>query len=147
MGLTLAQVRQNVSTRLDGITGWDPSPMPYDVFRRAPANDLTATFAVGIPSTAALTDRQRAGQDVYVRSDVRVAYAQRIQPKAKTASYDAAQAAGLALVDRLLTNDGANSWPGQLSIAFRDMQGAILDGGEWFVGDLGFDVSFHLTTA
>jgi hypothetical protein len=142
MSLTLEAMRAGVATRAATIAGWTESPYPYEQFRQTTNLDLSSTFAVGVPELQAEPDRQRATEGVLALADVRVAFAQKMKPKEKVASYGLGLEAGRALVKALLTD--ASPFPGERHPVFVGLTGGVIESGEWFLGEARFTVQFRL---
>ncbi len=142
MSLTLEAMRAGIAARVVTISGWTESPYPYEMFGQSTNLDLSSTFAVGVPEVQPEPDRQRATLGTLVLADVRVAFAQKMKPKEKVASYGLGLEAGRAIVKQLLTD--STPYPGERHTVFVGLTGGVIESGEWFVGEAKFTVQFRL---
>jgi hypothetical protein len=142
MSLALEAMRAGVAARVATIAGWTESAHPYETFRNTSNLELSSTFAVGVPELPQEPDRQNAVDGILVLADVRVAYAQKMKPKEKVASYGLGLEAGRAIVKQLLT--AASPFPGVRHPVFVGLTGGVIESGEWFLGEARFTVQFRL---
>lgn len=142
MPLTLEAMRAGVATRVATLAGWTESALPFEQFRNTSNLELSSTFAVGVPEIQPEPDRQRAAEGVLSLADVRVAFAQKMKPKEKVASYGLGLESGRAIVKALLTD--VSPWPGERHPVFVGLTGGVIESGEWFVGEARFTVQFRL---
>ena len=141
MSLTPANVRQRIQSRIDGWGDVVVSQLPYDAYGLGTDQIAHRRVAVGLLATSTNEGRQRAGA-VHCKSDVRVRYGYRMKPlEAQASAYDEALDWGLGLVRRLLTDSADTPWPGPMRISFVSQNSTTDPAGEWFLGDLHFDVA------
>lgn len=102
------------------------------------ARDLT--FAVGVPRSVALSDRQRSGGTAYTLSTLRVAVWARLKPKASLVTY--ANALDVEDTVRKVVCARADSYPGDCTIRWVESARSVV-GDEWHRLDLTFEVRHH----
>ena len=116
MARSFAEVRDDISQRVAGLSGWVVVDVPADLFSAdvvpdaVPSAPQRTPFAVGIASSTpvdALSRQRVAGQ--HVLSEVTVRFLAPVKAKAKLASVDAGLDAELDLINRLVDRSG--SWP------------------------------------
>lgn len=95
--LDLADVRQRVAAAIDGAmsaSGWREATGPYDQFGVTDGEGrFHKSYAVGVPATRPLPDRQRRSIGTLVETRVGVRWAYQLGAKRQVTDYDAALAA------------------------------------------------------
>lgn len=91
--LDLKAVRQRVAAAISGAMtagGWREAKEPYDQFGASDGEGrFHKSYAVGVPSTAPMGDRQRASLGVMVETQVRVRWAYKLGAQRQVTDYDA----------------------------------------------------------
>lgn len=142
--LTPSDVRKRIATHVALLTPWKESPVPADVFGRSPDSLAHQAFAVGVLPLAVVGDRQSYVDGAQVRTECVIRYAWRVAPKAQLPSYDAALAAGQALVAQVMARTTAPVvWPGDLTPTLTSLAGTVQESGEWFLGEARLSI-YHL---
>lgn len=150
MPTTPAALRQAVAIRISGLAGWTEAPVPWDLHsvsgvpEAVPSSRLHLSYAVGVPETEAVGYRQRALDGVRCRSLVTVRVLCRLAPRDALTSVDAALAAEVTLIQRLMARDGT-TWPADLSILYRDSRRSAAPTGDWLLLEIRFQVEHTLT--
>ena len=146
MPVTVKSVRQRVETAVDAATGWSVAKHPYGIFGRDPAAVLHKRFAVGCPTTTPAPSRQRVSTGATVHTRVAVTYTMRIKPKDQVSSYDTALDAEAEIIAATMA-ENSTLWAG-VSINLSGVTMREIDpAGEWFIGELEFDVLHVLALA
>lgn len=101
MSLDLAAVRQRVAAAIASAlsaSGWRESTGPYDQFGVTDGEGrFDKSYAVGVPSTRPLGDRQRRSLGVLVETRVGVRWAYKLGAKRQVTDYDEALAADASI--------------------------------------------------
>lgn len=146
MAVTVKSVRQRIETAVDAATGWTIAKHPYGIFGRDPAAVLDKRFAVGCPTTTPHPARQRIRDGATVYTRVAVTYAMRIKPKDQVASYDLSLDAEAEIMAATMA-ENSTLWAG-VSINFAGVTMREIDpAGEWFIGEIEFEVLHVLALA
>ena len=146
MAVTVKSIRQRVETAVDAVTGFGVAKHPYGIFGRDPAAVLHKRFAVGATTTTPAQARQRVRDGATVYTRVAVTYAMRIKPKDQVVSYDAALDAEAEIIAATMA-ENTTLWAG-VSIGFSGVTMREIDpAGEWFIGEIEFDVLHVLALA
>jgi hypothetical protein len=81
MAISFAQVRSAVSSQVLGLSGFHLSRIPAAYFGRQQNTLAHLSFAVDVPTSSKLAERQRRSVGVYLSSTVNVIFAYRLRPK------------------------------------------------------------------
>lgn len=148
---TVAQLRQSVAERVEGLAGWWCAPVAYDAFaaggvpEAVPALRAHLSFVVGTPSStpADTAERQKPAQGVWTATDLRIRFLARYTPgpTRAQAAIDAATDAELALIQRLMAV--SPTWPVTFKLVWASTPSrALIASGEWFLHEVAF-TAYH----
>lgn len=142
--MKLSSVRQVVATAIAdtlGASGWRESDDVFDRFGRGGDGEGRAhqSYAVGIPGTTALKDRQRLSEGVLSDTTVKVRWAYGIAAQGQVASQDAGLDAGQDVLNAVLTVQSGVEY----GLIYVSSTQAVDDDG-WLIGELTFRAIHHL---
>lgn len=147
-GRSFAQVRADVATRIELLSGWWEAPVVADLFGPSlvpdaiPAPKGHLAFAVRLQTTTTTGDRQRPGVGMWVRSVIEIRFLARLPPKGQVGGYDAGLAAEVALIAHLI----AAGWPPTWQIAYDSSDRTAATTGEWVLHTVRFFAYHRLDT-
>ena len=72
MSIALKQVRQAISTKIEGITGFKESRLPFQYFERNAESILHKCFTVQIGTVNQGGTSQRRGNNLFVQTDIEI---------------------------------------------------------------------------
>lgn len=139
--ISLSAVRQRVAAAIDsalGGGGWQESGDPYDQFGQGDGERLHESYAVGIPSTSALQDRQKVAEGVLSDTNVRVKWAFNLSALDQVVAYDSALEAGDAVLAAVMAIQQSED----MHLVYQSGTHPV-DADGWMLGDLSFRVIHH----
>lgn len=148
----LSRLRQEVAARMATLgPAWSEAPVPFDRFDTGlvpsvvPVTKAHGSYAVGVPDTPDLGDRQNATSGTLAKTTLRVRFFARSTPstsgrRAEDDALDLEQQAIAWLMEQSVT------WPGSLGISLRltRRQHGCPAPFDWFVHDLTFEALHRL---
>jgi len=141
--VSVSDLRTRVATAVDAVTGFTEASQPFGIYARDPATVLHKRFAVGVPSSDPVADRQRVTDDLLVATTAAVVYTFRLAPKDQITSYGSALDAEEEIIQAVMAQNStlwANCTIRFASIADRRVEAS----GEWFTGELRFVITHRL---
>lgn len=139
--ISLSAIRQRVATAIDSALsadGWQESSDPYDQFGTGDGDRLHLSYAVGIPSTTALNDRQKVAEGVLSDSSVRVKWAFNLSALDQIVAYDSALDAGQDVLNAVIAIQQSEG----LHLVYVSGTNPVDDQG-WMLGDISFRAIHH----
>ena len=115
---------------------WVEVSLAWDV-ADGTSNQRHKHYAVGVPRSVAMSDRQRPGQSAFTTSTITVRSWFRLKPKQSVATYDLSLTAEAAV--RVAVCARTPTYPGDCTIRWVDTNRTVL-GDEWHRCDLTFQV-------
>ena len=135
--LAVSAIRQRIATAIStalGATGWRETTGVYDTFGSIDGEGrLHKSYAVGVPGTAWMKDRQRLIEGALSETDLRVKWAYNLATKDQLVSYDAGLDAEQAILAAVMTCQAAND----LHVTYQNSNRTVDDQG-WMMGELTF---------
>ena len=141
MGTSVSTIRARIATAVDAVSGFTESRYVYDLFGSDSRHIMHKAFAVGVNQTTSKpTARTRRHSGQWAVTTYAVKFAVRIRADAQVADYDAALnleedvvQAALAMAQTSVSSIELASVPTR----------TVSPGGEWFLGQIAFEVT-HL---
>ena len=136
MPLSVAQLRDAVSSQISSISGYRQMLMIPEYFSRTPNTLAHKAYSVGVDVSNAQPERQRRAVGLVLESVVRVRIAYRIRPHDILTDYNAALDAESVVVGKILSSyatirDG-------VSIRFIRSNRSAPDSSEYLISDIEF---------
>lgn len=88
MAGSVATLRGRVITAIDALTGWTPSRYVPELFGADVNQLMHHAFAVSVPDSTPVEQRQRVAEGLLVESTVEVRWAHRLRGDAQSTDYD-----------------------------------------------------------
>lgn len=131
---TVASIRQAVAAAVAGVSGWRESTLPYDVFGTGEAESLYHQgFAVGVPDTTPMGDRQRLAEGTNVTTTVGVRWSYALGAQRMVEDQDAALAAEQSIIQAVMAIGQSRD----LHLILTGASRQIIDP-EWIRGEITF---------
>lgn len=143
MSIALKQVRQAISTKIEGITGFKESRLPFQYFERNSESILHKCFTVQIGTVNQGGTSQRRGNNLFVQTDIEIKFAYRLRPKdIYPTDYDNALDSETQIINTLLGS--YSSIQNEMNIQFVSSNRQINDNLEYQIHTLNFISYFTL---
>lgn len=130
MALTVSAVRQRIAGYLGAMSGWEELGLPYDLARSNPDKWRHKSFAVGVPSTRLLDQKQRTTA-TQAETELRVFWCSKVQVgSGPVDSYDSALALEAQLISALMAHQRSSG----LRLTLESMSRSMSE--TWITGEL-----------
>jgi hypothetical protein len=135
---TPSTIRAAVAERYEGFQGLRESREPYEFVRANGRSPVHLEYAIGIPGSEPLTDRQRADVGVLTKSTLVITFHYQLPPKDRIVGFDAFLELERDVRDRMM--EQSPSWPVAFSViwASSNRTAAAQDG--WLISEQSFNV-------
>jgi AraC-like DNA-binding protein len=131
MSVSLSQLRQAVTAKIEEISGFKLAKLPPQYFGRTQNTIAHKAFSVGFESSTAFNERQRRGVGVYISSPLRVIFSYRLRPlDIYPVDYDAALDAEQAIISKVLESYTGDN---QFSIKYESSARQVIDSQEYII--------------
>ena len=135
----LSTIRSRVATAIQGISGMNLSPLPYEAFGRTTNSIAHKAFSVGIGGSSARDDRQRPIEGAMLDTDLNIVMAYRIRPLDQLTDVDNGLNLENDIITTLLDRTDSTLYP-NVHIKFVSSSRQLTDSGEYMLSTLSFDV-------
>ncbi len=131
------------AARLAGISGWKRSAQPYDAFGRTASGMAHLGFALKLAEMPPIEQHQFASDGITCLGQMRVRVGFKQRPSEKNTCEGEAWEQLRLGIKRVITRESP-TWPSTQTPVLANATLDLMQGGEWFVGDLVFNVQFSL---
>lgn len=137
MSVSLAQMRQAVTSKIEELSGFKLAKLPPSYFGRTQNTIAHKAFSVGFETSTAAVERQGRGRGLYLSSPLVVVFAYRLRPlDIYPVDYDAALDAERDIITKVL---GTYTGDNQFSIRFENSNRQVIDSQEYIIITLTFN--------
>ena len=131
MSLSFSSIRQEITTKIEELSGFKLSKHSPEYFGRTENTVAHLAFSVGMSSSSALEERQRRSVGVYIQTPVQVIFAYRLRPlDIYPTDYDLAINKEILVIQKVLEAYASNN---QFTIRYVASTREVTDSQEYII--------------